>query len=438
VILTLDLGTSATKAVVWGPDGVVASGRSTLVTSYPGPGLVEQDPASWLASVVAACAGLPLGEVAAIGLAGARQTACLVDASLRPVTPGVVWSDRRQPSPWSALPGARWKLSPRDLVVARLTGTVVTDPTLWHTDEGLLPPMVEPGTVAGELRGGVLPGVPVGVPVVVGAGDRQCEVLGAGATQARPMVSWGTTANVSWPVAPGSVDRSGGSVAPGGSPGRWAPGHADDRPAAPPGLRVNRAAPSGWQAEGGLSAAGSLLAWLGRLVGVDAETLMHHAAAAPPGAGGVVALPWLGGARAPWWCPEAGAGFVGASPATSAGDLARAAVEAVAYDVARCVGSLEIEAVYLVGGGAAVDPWPSVLAGVLGVPGLIRRSTEAASVGAALLAAPAIGWAVGVDDLNPVVTTVSPEVAPAYASLRPVADAVAEAAIALARRSAAP
>ena len=38
-----------------------------------------------------------------------------------------------------------------------------------------------------------------GTPVVIGAGDRACEVLGCGATGARPMVSWGTTANVSFP-----------------------------------------------------------------------------------------------------------------------------------------------------------------------------------------------------------------------------------------------
>ena len=40
-----------------------------------------------------------------------------------------------------------------------------------------------------------------GIPVVIGAGDRQCEVMGSGASEGCPMVSWGTTANVSVPVA---------------------------------------------------------------------------------------------------------------------------------------------------------------------------------------------------------------------------------------------
>ena len=43
-------------------------------------------------------------------------------------------------------------------------------------------------------------GVPEGLPVVIGAGDRPCEVLGTGALDTLPMVSWGTTANVSVPV----------------------------------------------------------------------------------------------------------------------------------------------------------------------------------------------------------------------------------------------
>ncbi len=53
-------------------------------------------------------------------------------------------------------------------------------------------------------RAGLSPtrlGLPVGTPVVIGAGDRACEVLGTGATETRPLVSWGTTANVSVPVA---------------------------------------------------------------------------------------------------------------------------------------------------------------------------------------------------------------------------------------------
>ena len=47
VILTLDLGTSATKAVLWEPDGPVDRAEVALVTDSPAPGVAEQDPAAW-------------------------------------------------------------------------------------------------------------------------------------------------------------------------------------------------------------------------------------------------------------------------------------------------------------------------------------------------------------------------------------------------------
>ena len=65
-----------------------------------------------------------------------------------------------------------------------------------------LPGPVASHTVVGELlpQAAAALHLPAGIPVVVGAGDRACEVLGTGASPRRPMVSWGTTANVSIPV----------------------------------------------------------------------------------------------------------------------------------------------------------------------------------------------------------------------------------------------
>ena len=88
LILTLDLGTTVTKAVLWGDGGLVASGRAALRTDYGAGGRAEQDPDTWWPSVVAACAACcadlagapgasgPSGAVAvdAIGFAAARQT----------------------------------------------------------------------------------------------------------------------------------------------------------------------------------------------------------------------------------------------------------------------------------------------------------------------------------------------------------------------------
>lgn len=221
------------------------------------------------------------------------------------------------------------------------------------------------------------------------------------------MVSWGTTANVSVPL-----------------------GHPPAR--APAGVVLSRAADGGWLLEGGLSAAGSLVAWIGRLTGQSAETLAGWAATSPPGAGGVVAVPWLEGARAPWWRDDATVGFVGVQAGHGPGHLARAAYEAVAWEVQRCLeavsgrrppGPAPTE-LTLGGSGAGVDVWTEVLCGVTGLPAHSRRSGQAASAGAALLAARAVGIEVGLDRLDPVGRRhrPDPEAVRAYRALRERSD----------------
>ena len=125
---------------------------------------------------------------------------------------------------------------------------------------GKLPSVVPSDTVIGHLKAvpGAELGLRPGTPVVIGAGDRQCEVLGSGASEECPMVSWGTTANVSVPVHERPVPSPAGAV-------------------------VTRGANEGWLLEGGLSAAGSFLAWLGRLLDRPVDELAARAAKSPPG-----------------------------------------------------------------------------------------------------------------------------------------------------------
>ena len=373
MILTVDLGTTRTKAAVWDAAGPVASNHAAVTTRHPAPGWAEQDPAEWWASVVAACAGLDPASraaVSAIGFTGARQTIALASADGDPLGPALLWSDRRAAGAVPGLDGgavaaklawlethepgrlaaARWVLAPRDLVVRQLTGEVATDHTL-ASAAGLpaghpsLPPVVAPTTIVGRARAGPAAelGLGAGLPVVIGAGDRQCEVLATAASAERPMVSWGTTANVSVPLdaAPDPV---------------------------PTGLVVTRAAGNGWLLEGGLAAAGSLLDWLAGVTGVAVDDLVARSGGRPPGAAGVIAVPWLGGARAPWWREGAGAAFLGLGPAHDAGDLARAALEAVAWDVVRCIEAAGVHPSALVlASGSGIGPWVSVVTAVTGL-----------------------------------------------------------------------
>jgi xylulokinase len=189
-----------------------------------------------------------------------------------------------------------------------------------------------------------------------------------------------------------------------------------------------------------LSAAGSFLSWVGGLTGTSVEELARQALTSPPGAGGVWALPWPGGARAPWWRDQAGGGFLGLGFEHRPADLARAVLEAVAFDLARCLDSAGMAGVdarsLAIGGSSATGPaWTEVLTGVTGLPAVRRRSGEAAMAGAAVLASVALAADFDLDRFDPLASEITPqpELVGRYAELRPQADRVAEAVLGLSR-----
>jgi sugar (pentulose or hexulose) kinase len=125
--------------------------------------------------------------------------------------------------------------------------------------------------------------------------------------------------------------------------------------------------------------------------------------------------------------------FTGLAPHHSPAHLARAVVEGVAFDAARCLERSAPDAVELAlaGGGAAMPLWRHVLSGVTSRPVASHRHGEAASVGAALLAGRAAGVDLDREVLDPVERR---ETAPddevlAYAELRMRHEMVARATI---------
>src|SRR4051812_37778279 len=101
MLLTIDLGTSATKVTLWSEHGAVAAGRADIATFHPQPGWAEQDPDDWWASVVEACtrakeaADGRWADVEAVGFAAARSTFVPADDEGRPLGRGLLWSDTR-------------------------------------------------------------------------------------------------------------------------------------------------------------------------------------------------------------------------------------------------------------------------------------------------------------------------------------------------------
>jgi xylulokinase len=472
-VLTLDLGTSATKAALWSGCRLAALTRVPIATAHPEAGWVEQDPSHWWSSVVDACAQVraiapdAYAAVRAMGFAATRESFVLVDEALRPLGPGILWSDQRagleaeklgDPAEFRARTGvvlnaathaakllwvrehrrdqfaeARWMLAPRDLVLACLTGQVVTDPSLasrtgWFaierggwTSAGLdaagerLPPVRPSTTVVDGLLREVARDLQLDrdVAIVLGAGDRACEVLGVGATGERPMVSWGTTANVSVPLRGGAQ--------------------------APTEAQVSVGALGGYVQEAGLSSSGAAIGWLESITGWSRDDLMVASGEVKPGAGGLLALAWLNGARAPWWRADTHAAFVGLTAAHGPAELARALVEAVALDAARCLELLAPDAreLALAGSGAGDSLWRSALAACARMPVVRQALDEAASVGARIVVGVALGEHLDVGELNPTVTREEPNPAliDAYRDIRARSDTAAAAVLQIATDS---
>ena len=457
-LLTIDLGSSATKAALWSEHGLIAMGQVTVDAVQPRPGWAEQDPETWWTSTVEACAQLPgkdRMEVEAVAFSTQRETFVPVTAAGEPLGSAIAWWDRRATEEAAALgddfqvltgvvpdagtvaaklawiwkhdpdrlDGQRWILGPRDLVAFRITGRAVTDASVASRTgllaldgaalDGaqLLPEVVASKTVVGESlpEPSVALGIRPGTRVIAGGGDRACEVLGVAATISRPMVSWGITAGVAVPV-----------------------GHV---PPPVPGVVVTRGA-LGRLRDGVRPGGGRLRAHLaGGVHRSPVQDLLAQADDVDAGADGLMALAWLGGARAPWWEPRAGLTFSGLSLAHTPAHLARALVEGVAFDAARCLERTAPDAaeLTLAGIGASIPLWRRILAGVSNRPVIARRHGAAASAGAAIIAGRAIGLDLDPDRLDPVEDHEHPfdSDVVAYADLRMRHEMVARATIEL-------
>jgi xylulokinase len=172
--------------------------------------------------------------------------------------------------------------------------------------------------------------------------------------------------------------------------------------------------------EQGMSASGAILRWMrDRLLGgrTGYRELDALAGAVPPGAGALLFLPFMMGARATRWDPDARGVWFGLTEAHDTGALARSVMEGVAYEVRACLDVLEgmgvgATGVVAVGGGARSRLWNQILADVLERPVGVPGQTDAASLGAMLLASAALGRDPAVAraaQVNPVAETYRPD-----------------------------
>ncbi len=131
----------------------------------------------------------------------------------------------------------------------------------------------------------------------------------------------------------------------------------------------------------------------------SAEVLLSEAAAqVPPGALGLMLVPYWNNVMNPYWDPNASGITIGWTGAQGREHFYRALLEGIAYEQ-RLVGDGMMHALgqrfseYVVmGGGSRSDLWLQIIADVTGVPVVRATTTEATCLGAAILAAAAVGW----------------------------------------------
>lgn len=431
--LALDQGTSSSRALVFDEQGrQCALARRALATAHPRPGWAEQEPnAIWATQLEAAREAIRAvggaDRIRAIGIANQRETALVWHRDARkPIAPAIVWHCRRTADDAAALdaahgeefrrrtgltpdayfsapklarildqtPGARALAERGDLaagtvdawLIAKLTNGAahVTDRTnasrtlLYNLESESwdaqlaewtrvpLPilPQVAPscgwlGETAAEHFGQPL-------PILGAAGDQQAALFGQDCRQ------------------PGTAKATYGT-------GAFVLSRADPGQEPPPGLLLTAAAdaPHARAVEGGVFTAGALIDWLIAELGLAADAAQLSAlAASTPDSGGVAILPALAGIGAPHWEPRARGLIAGLSTGTTRAQIARAALEAIAFRVREIVDAFPtpIRELRVDGGLANSDALLQIQADALQRPVLRPANLETTALGAVRLA----------------------------------------------------
>ena len=122
--------------------------------------------------------------------------------------------------------------------------------------------------------------------------------------------------------------------------------------------------------------------------------LENEICATQPGAGGLLFLPSLNGERAPWFNPHARGVLYGLNPCHTRGEMSRAVLEGITFllrSIQQRLGT-KPERLYVTGGSSAMNSWNQMKADILEVPLFTLEASEAGCIGAAVLAARALGW----------------------------------------------
>ena len=447
-ILALDQGTTSSRAIVFSRDGrVVATSQREFEQILPAPGLVEHDPeVIWTSQIevareALAQASLDAADVAALGVTNQRETTVLWDRQTgRPVANAIVWQSRASSPICDQLKadgleetfrtktglvvdayfsgtkikhlldtheGLRARAEKGEILfgtidtwlIWRLTGgrrhvtdysnasrTLVFNIHSLDWDDELLRILAIPRAMLPEVRPSSevygetvdeLFGKPI--PIAASAGDQQAAAFGQVCFE------------------PGSAKNTYGT-------GCFMLMNTGDEPIP---SRNNLLTTIGWGLgdrvtyclEGSVFIAGAVVQWLRDGLGIITSSAdVERLAATVPDSGGVFFVPAFVGLGAPHWDSYARGTILGITRGTTAGHIARAAVEAMAYQTCDLVDAMQKDAGMplsnlRVDGGASINnQLMQFQADLLGVS--IRRPVvaETTALGAAYLAGLAVGY----------------------------------------------
>jgi glycerol kinase len=445
-ILALDQGTTSSRAIVFDHRGsIVAMARQEFRQIFPRPGWVEHDAneiwatQSAVAAEVLKKAGLASTDVAAIGITNQRETTVVWDRQTgQPISPAIVWQDRRTAGICDRLrkaghaatirrktglvldayfsatklqwilqhvPGAKARARAGELafgtidswLVWNLTGgrVHVTDASnasrtmlfnlttgewddellrLFGVPRALLPTVRASSEVYGECT--LWGGA---VPIAGMAGDQQAALFGQGCTR------------------PGMVKNTYGT-------GCFMLKHTGAKPVFSKNHLLTTVAwriggRTEYALEGSIFIAGAVVQWLRDGLGlVKTAGEVEALAAQVPDNGGTYLVPAFAGLGAPHWDQYARGLIAGLTRGTTAAHLARAALEGIAYqvhDILRAMHSdsgIRLKELRVDGGACANDLLMQFQADMLGVPVVRPRVAETTALGAAYLAGLAVGY----------------------------------------------
>ncbi len=447
-ILALDQGTTSSRAIVFDRAGSIKAKAQREVTQhYPRPGWVEHDANElWatqagVAAEAIATAGIRTSDLACLGITNQRETTVVWDrVTGEPICPAIVWQDRRTAeycdqlkvrglagmiqqktglvpdSYFSAtklkwildnVPGARQQAQAGKLAFGtvdswlawRLTSGAlhITDASnasrtllynihthCWDGDllelfdipEQVLPSVRNTSEIYGETAPNLFAAK---IPIGGIAGDQQAALFGQMC------------------LRPGMVKHTYGT-------GGFMMLNTGDAAVV---SRHQLLSTIAWQIggkatyalEGSIFIAGAVVQWLRDGLGlIRTSGGVEALARTVPDNGGVFFVPAFAGLGAPHWDPFARGTIAGLTRGTTAGHVARAALEGIAYqtaevlDAMRADSGIAIQELRVDGGATVNDTLMQFQADILGIPLARPKVWETAALGAACLAGLAAGF----------------------------------------------